>query len=152
MHRSPILRPATARAAVAATVLAAVAAASAGEPSVTGELLPFESSGVIEAAVPAPTAPMVAEVLADLQIQQERLAALLGELATTTDRGRAFALQREVTALKREAEARMLRIQVAYARREGHVELAEGLEAAVRSLEATPTGETRLRESAPAGR
>lgn len=144
MPRTPASRFPAAPAAIAAILFAAAAI----EPTMAGE----QPEAAAHPA-PAATNPMVAEVLADLQARQERIAAVLGELATITDRGRALALQREVAALKREAEAGMLRIQAGHARRGGQVELAEGLEAAVRSLEAaSPPDDGRTRDDAPAGR
>lgn len=148
MPRTPASRFPAAPAAIAAILFAAAAPAAASEPT-----LAEGQPGPAALPAPAATSPMVAEVLADLQDHQERIAAVLGELATTADRGRALALQREVAALKREAEAGMLRIQAGHARRGGQVELAEGLEAAVRSLEAaSPPDEGRTRDDAPAGR
>lgn len=144
MHRksAPWL-PAT-PAAVAALLLCAAPGAGAS---------PGIEAAEAEAPPVAATDPMVTAVLADLAAQQERLDALLRELAATTDRGRAFELQRAITDLKREAEVRMLRIQAEHARRDGRAELAADLEAAIGALTAAARAADALpRDAAPAGR
>ncbi len=103
----------------------------------------------MESLVPADRmSPMVTELFAAMDGQRTRVRALRAELAGTRDSRRALELQRSIALAKRDLELQLLRIQAGHARREGRLQVAAGLEAAITAL--TAPAETREPSPRPA--
>jgi hypothetical protein len=90
--------------------------------------------------------PMVADILAAIDEQRGVLRALKARLSKTQDRREVIEIHRAISTAKLETEVRLLRIQAGYARREGRLEAATHLEAAITAMSAAPVA----REAAPA--
>lgn len=125
------------------------------------ELTPSAAASPEPAAAPAAPAalaprmpshllsPMVAEMYAAIDEQRAKVAALRAELAQARGSERALGLQRELSAAKRETELRLLRIQAGHARREGRLEVAGNLEAAISAMTSPPAGREPVARPAP---
>ena len=118
-----------------------------------------EAAGSAPSAAAAPSAPqrqalrmspMAAEMFGAIDEQRDRVRALRTELSRTRDGARSLELQRAIAMLRHETELRLLRIQAAYARREGRLETAAGLEAAIAALTAPPESREPMPRPAPA--
>lgn len=80
--------------------------------------------------------PMVADLYTALDEQRAKMAKLRGDLARARGSSRELELQRALSAAKRETELRLLRIQADHARREGRLDVAGNLEAAITAMTA----------------
>jgi len=107
------------------------------------EPIPFPADPAAAGGMqPAPAAvaptPMVAELLAAVDEQERLLAEIRIEVGLTRSASRRLELHRRIETIKRDTELQLLQIQVAYARREGRVEVVELLEAAIAQVTAPP--------------
>jgi hypothetical protein len=122
--------------------LAGHAPAAELAPSAAASPAPVAPESAPEAVAPRlpvqRMSPMVADLHAAIDEQREKIAKLRAELALARGGARALELQRALSAAKRETELRLLRIQADYARREGRLEAAGNLEAAITAMTAPP--------------
>lgn len=129
--------------------------ASAAELARADAPAPAETPTAGEATVLAPQlprermTPMMAELHDALAAERTRLAALRAELARARGTTREAAAQRALAAAKRETEARLLRIQADHARREGRLEVAARLDAALAALHTPPAAREAAQRPAP---
>lgn len=121
--------------------LLAIVPPAAGAESSATHVTPAAPTGAAPAApelaprLPAHLmSPMVAEMFTALDEQRAKIARLRAELSQARDGARAFELQRALSAAKQETEVRLLRIQADHARRDGRLEVAANLEAAVLAM------------------
>lgn len=119
-------------------VLAGSARAAELTPSAAAVPAPAAPESAPAAASPRLPAhllsPMVAEMYAAIDEQRAKVATLRAELAQARGTERALELQRALSAAKRGTEVRLLRIQADHARREGRLEVAGNLEAAINAM------------------
>lgn len=94
---------------------------------------PAETAATAMAPAPA-TTPMLADIDAVLREERTRVDELTASLATAAGDEAALALHRAVEQVKMEAQLRILGIQADYARREGRIEDATRIEAAVAAM------------------
>ena len=124
---------------VVTVLLAAVA--------LTPALADDDSPAVAPVAVaPAAQTPMLAAINAVLQEERALVAELATRLTTAPDDEAALKLHRAIEQAKADAELRILGIQADHARREGRLEAATELEAAIAAfgkVEAAPVVEQR---------
>ena len=148
-------RPVPPTALLFAVLLSVAPAAASAQSSVAAETPAPAATATVSLAPVAPTmeslvpadrmSPMVTELFAAMDGQRTRVRALRTELAATRDSRRALELQRSIALAKRDLELQLLRIQAGHARREGRVQVAAGLEAAITAL----TAPAETREPAP---
>lgn len=93
--------------------------------------------------------PMVAELYDALDEQRVVVRAMRLELARATDPARQLELRRSIAAAKQATELRLLRIQASHARREGRLQTAQELDAAITALSAPPPTREPLERAAP---
>ena len=116
---------------------AAVAPAKSGPaaPDAVGPQVALPNAPAIKKPAPSP---MVAEMIALLATQDQKLADLGARQGKARTNEEALAVQREIQDLKQGTEISLLRIQATYARREGRVQDADRLEATIRDLVSPP--------------
>lgn len=105
------------------------------------------------AVAPTAPAPMLAAINAVLQEERALVAELATRLTTAPDDEAALTLHRAIEQAKADAELRILGIQADHARREGRLEAAAELEAAIAAfgkVEAAPVVEQRSAPSTDA--
>lgn len=93
--------------------------------------------------------PMVVEMFDAMDEQRIQVRALKAELARTHEPALVFELQRRIALAKQAIELRLLRIQATHARREGRVEVARSLEAAILALTTPPEPREPAERPAP---
>ena len=93
--------------------------------------------------------PMVAEMFDAMDEQRVQVRALKAELARTHEPALVFELQRRIALAKQAIELRLLRIQATHARREGRVEVARSLDAAILALTTPPEPREPAERPAP---
>jgi len=150
--RHPIV-PATA----ALLSLALAGGASAGESTPGNAFAPVTESASAVPGTPALAprvprermSPVMAELHDALAEQRAKLAALRAELVRARGTSREAELRGALSAAKRETEARLLRIQADHARREGRLETAASLEAAIVSITTPPAARETSARLAP---
>ena len=140
---------------ILATLAVAPAALAADTPAPEAATLarPAEPPAAPEVAPRLPAhwlSPMVAEMFAALDEQRAKIGRVRAELAQARDGARAFELQRAISAAKQETEVRLLRIQADHARRDGRLEVAAKLDAALTAM--TTPAPAREPEVRPAPR
>jgi hypothetical protein len=120
----------------------------------TPSLADDESPAAAPVAVaPAPPTPMLAAINAVLLEERALVAELATRLTTAPDDEAALTLHRAIEQAKADAELRILGIQADHARREGRLEAAVELEAAIAAfgkVEAAPVVEQRTAPSTDA--
>lgn len=100
------------------------------------EALPLDATGDPNAAAaPAPATPMMAAIDAALMDEHARVAELAARLATAPDDTTALALHRAIEQAKTDAKLRVFAIQAEFARREGRLEDAQQMEAAIAAMD-----------------
>jgi hypothetical protein len=138
---------------VLSIVLAGHARAAEAPASVAAPLPPATNEhapGAVAPRLPVHLmSPMVAEIFAALDEQRDKIARLRVELTLERDGARAFQLQRALSAAKQETEVRLLRIQASHARREGRLEVAGNLEAAIAAMTVPPASREPMARPAP---
>lgn len=98
---------------------------------------PSSALSEIEPRLPAHRlSPMMAEIFAVIDAQRAKVAALRAERGKGPGGLRSLELERALSVAKHETELRLLRIQADYARREGRLEAAGQLEAAITAMSA----------------
>lgn len=117
--------PASAALLGAALLVLAPTGSSAGEAAPTTKPAPAAR----------PLSPMMVEIEAALSSADRSVAELATRLAAARSRTEAHAIQRDIERAKVGAEVSVLRIQAAYARREGRPEVAARLEAEAEQLQ-----------------
>ena len=85
-------------------------------------------------AAPAPATPMMVAIDAALEVGRAQVAELAAQLATAPDDTTALALHRAIEQAKSDAKLRVFGIQAEFARREGRLEDAQQLEAAIAAM------------------
>lgn len=93
--------------------------------------------------------PMVAEMFDAMDEQRVQVRALKAQLSRTHEAARVFELQRQIAQAKQAIELRLLRIQATHARREGRVEVARSLDAAILALTAAAEAREPAERPAP---
>jgi hypothetical protein len=126
-----------------AFVVTVLLAAVALTPALADDDSPAAAPVVV---APAAQTPMLAAINAVLQEERALVAELATRLTTATDDEAALTLHRAIEQAKADAELRILGIQADHARREGRLEAAVELEAAIAAfgkVEAAPVVEQR---------
>lgn len=109
-----------------------VARPEATGPSPLEPALGAASASTSRLSAPSPMMALVQAAIAD---QRVRLSELCARLANTSDQAAALAIQKQVEALKRGTELRILQIQLDFARQAGHDAAAARLADAIADFE-----------------
>ena len=141
-----------------APMLAAPLHALAADASVTARPAESETEARGDAlAGPAPrttvaVSPMFAEMMQALERERVAIAELQARFARATSPAQALEIQRAIERQKLETEVAVLRIQVTHARREGKVEAAAQIEAAIEELTKPRVPRARVEAARPVTR
>lgn len=91
----------------------------------------YPSPQVLTPAPRVKPTPMVAELLASIELERTQIAELRRALPSGRDRTQRLELQRRIERLKLDGEVARLRVQIGYAQREGRPAVAEVLQRAL---------------------
>jgi hypothetical protein len=103
-------------------------------PALAVDADPVAAAPAPVAPAPVPPTPLMAAIDVVLQAEQAQVAGLAAQLAAAPDDAAALALQRAIEQAKSDAKVRVFGIQAEFARREGRLEDAQRIEAAIAAM------------------